>query len=362
ALAYALITGGDDLDRPGALAAAQALQQASQRVGDIASLDPAAKSLAERLDEVVFLLEDIAAEVREYRDKAEANPERLAAVEERLTDLKALKRKYGATIDEVIAFGEEAAAELATYEGVGADVGSLREREVGLRNQAGRLASELSRRRGEAGERLARAVELAISELAMGRSAFAVRVTQIDDSDGVPFSDGGPARVVAIDGAGVDRVEFMLAPHAGEALKPLGRVASGGETARLMLALKSILSDADSTPTLVFDEVDVGVGGRSAQVVGEKLWELSRDHQVLVITHHTQIAAFAETHFRIEKQEDGGRIVSRVSEIDGAARIEELAEMIDGNPPTAESRANARSVLERVTGWKRNRSGETAGR
>lgn len=355
AVAYTLISGGDDVHQPGALSAVQALRQASQRVGEIASLDSSARELAERLSELVFLLEDIAVEIRDYRENAEADPERLAAVEERLDDLKALKRKYGATVEEVIRFGADASEELADYENAGGDVESLRLREEELRDKAGQLASALSVKRGEAGERLSHAVVQAITELAMGRSAFAVRVTQLDAADGVPFSDGGPNRTVAIDETGADRVEFMLAPNAGEGLKPLGRVASGGETARLMLALKSILSEADSTPTLVFDEVDVGVGGRSAQVVGEKLWDLSRSHQVLVITHHTQIAAFAETHFRIEKQEAGGRLVSRVHELEGLARLEELAEMIDGNPPTEESRANARAVLERVNAWKNAR-------
>jgi DNA repair protein RecN (Recombination protein N) len=161
----------------------------------------------------------------------------------------------------------------------------------------------------------------------------------------------GSVRSVAFDETGVDRVEFLLAPNAGEALKPLARVASGGEMARLMLALKSILSAADATPTLVFDEVDVGVGGRSGQVVGEKLWGLSANHQVLVITHLPQIAAFANAHFRIAKAERGGRTVSQVCQIDDEDRIDELAAMLDGEPVTEASRANARQMLRRVEEW-----------
>src|SRR5262249_45986308 len=152
----------------------------------------------------------------------------------------------------------------------------------------------------------------------------------------------GSVQTVAFDETGVDRVEFLLAPNAGEALKPLARVASGGEMARLMLALKSILSAADATPTLVFDEVDVGVGGRSGQVVGEKLWGLAGDHQVLVITHLPQIAAFANAHFRIAKGERGGRTVSQVRQIADDDRIDELAAMLDGEPVTEASRTNAR--------------------
>ena len=318
---------------------------------DVAAIQDRA-DVAAAFEEYGVEPEDVVSEVRDYRDVVEADPARLAEVEERLDAIKALKRKYGSTIEDVLRFGEEASRELRDLVGDESDVDALRARERTLAAAVGRLAADLSARRAEAGERLSAAVERAISELAMGRSSFAVRVGQADDADGVPFAHGGMERAVAIDVTGADRVEFLLAPNAGEALKPLGRVASGGETARLMLALKSILSDADETPTLVFDEVDVGVGGRSAQVVGEKLWALSRDHQVLVITHHTQIAAFAETHFRIEKGESGGRIVSEVARIDGAVRLDELAAMIDGNPPTPESRANARAMLDRVERWK----------
>ena len=162
-------------------------------------------------------------------------------------------------------------------------------------------------------------------------------------------------RTLWFDDHGIDRVEFLLAANAGEPLRPLARVASGGETARLMLALKSILSEVDTTPTLVFDEVDVGVGGRSGQVVGEKLWGLtagSSHHQVLCISHLAQIAAFADSHFKISKRQLDDRTISNVEQITEAERIEEIAAMLDGVPPTDESRANARAMLERVDGWK----------
>jgi DNA repair protein RecN (Recombination protein N) len=258
----------------------------------------------------------------------------------------------------VIRFGEDAARELDTLTGGGADVETLRARESELLAEIGQRASELSTARREAAELLAREVETAIAELNMGRARFAVDITQTDSPDGVPFRDAdGEQRTVAVDQTGADRVEFLIAPNAGEALKPLGRIASGGETARLMLALKSILSAADATQTLIFDEVDVGVGGRSAQVVGEKLWRLSDGHQVLVITHLPQIAAFAEAHFRIAKGERGGRVVSQVEAVDLDERIEELAEMLDGLPVTETSRRNAREMLDRVAAWKAARDG-----
>jgi DNA repair protein RecN (Recombination protein N) len=159
-----------------------------------------------------------------------------------------------------------------------------------------------------------------------------------------------------VDSTGTDTVTFLIAPNMGESLKPLGRIASGGETARIMLAVKSILSDVDETPTLVFDEIDVGVGGRSGQVVGEKLWSLTDRHQVIVISHLAQIAAFADKHFRIAKHETDGRVVSEVEELDPLTREQELAAMLDGIPATPESLANARAMLQRVHDYRAART------
>jgi DNA repair protein RecN (Recombination protein N) len=153
---------------------------------------------------------------------------------------------------------------------------------------------------------------------------------------------------IAFDESGADQVEFMFFPNAGEIPKPLAQVASGGETARMMLALKSVLADSDHTPTLVFDEVDVGIGGRSGQMVGQKLQKLAGGHQVIVITHLPQIAAVAEHHFKIRKDSSGGRTISRVDLLENTDRIDELAAMIDGEPPSATSRKAALEMLERA--------------
>jgi DNA repair protein RecN (Recombination protein N) len=193
----------------------------------------------------------------------------------------------------------------------------------------------------------------------MGRARFATQIDHTDDPRGAPVTDAeGNTRTLWFDDHGIDKVEFLLAANAGEPLKPLARVASGGETARLMLALKSILSEVDTTPTLVFDEVDVGVGGRSGQVVGEKLWGLSagaQRHQVLCISHLPQIAAFADSHFIIAKRQMDDRTVSNVARIDGEERVDEIAAMLDGVPLTDASRANARVMLERARAWKDQR-------
>ena len=352
--AHLLLSGGEEETseaRP--VTALAALRLASEHLREIVAVDASMRPLADRLDEVIYSLEDVATELRSYRDQPEADPNRLSIVEDRLAAIKDLTRKYGATIDDVLRAQDAAARELEELTTEEGGLDALREREALLREQVGRLASELSGERSRAGEALAQATESVMAELNMGRARFAVRVTQSADPEGVPVltatTDGDR---VAVDATGADRVEFLIAPDAGEALKPLGRVASGGETARLMLALKSILSAADATPTLVFDEIDVGVGGRSGHVVGEKLWGLSRDHQVLVITHLPQIAAFADAHFRIAKGEREGRVVSDVDVIDDEARAEELAAMIDGLPVTRGARQSALDILTRVREWK----------
>lgn len=358
AAAFALFSGDDELGggEP-VLPALGGLRQAGDHLRAIAGVDPTMEPLVERLAEIVILAEDLASEVRAYRDRIEADPGRLAAVEERLDELKVLKRKYGSSIEEMIAAGEEAARELEALTGDEGDVDRLVERAEKLAAAIGERATLLSAARVKAGERLARGVERAIGELNMGRAQFAVAVRQREDEAGVPFGDG---RRVHVDATGADAVEFQIATNTGEALKPLARVASGGETARLMLALKSILSAADATATLVFDEVDVGVGGRSGQVVGEKLWRLADDHQVLVITHLPQIAAFAGTHYRITKGEREGRTASLVDPLSDDERLDELAAMLDGTPITDAARLGAREMLTRVATWKRTHPAEPA--
>ncbi|MFL5760438.1 MAG: DNA repair protein RecN [Thermomicrobiales bacterium] len=359
---YALLAGDEELPivDSAPMPALTALRQVCQELASISAVDESMTGLSTRAQEQLFLLEDIAAELRDYREGVEANPARLEQVEDRLDAIRLLKKKYGPTIEEILAFGQRCQIELESLTGAENDIESLREREALLREELGNLAVELSRTRKQAGERLAQATEKAIAALNLGRASFAVSIRQHESPGGVPFEepDGGKIEA-AFDATGADRVEFLLAPNAGEALKPLARVASGGEMARLMLALKSILATADATPTLVFDEVDVGVGGRSGQVVGEKLWGLAHDHQVLVITHLPQIAAFASTHFRIAKGDHDGRVTTHLDIIEAEDRIDELAQMLDGLPVTDASRANAKSMLARVEALKSSPASQT---
>ncbi len=346
-------------DASGAVLDAGALDRvraAAASLEDAVQLDPAIEPTLTKLNDALFAIEDVSSELRDYAERTELDPLRLEQVDERLDLLRRIKRKYGPELPDVVEHAERIQSELESIEAGGHDIDALRDEEARLRRKLETAALDLSSHRKSAAITLAHRVEEAITELNMGRANFMVRFDTSPDADGINISDS--ATPIAIDETGVDRIAFYLAANAGEELRPLARVASGGETARLMLALKSILSDADDTPILVFDEVDVGVGGRSGQVVGEKLWSLNDKHQVIVISHLSQIAAFADRHLILVKSEVGNRTVTTARAIDGADRVEELAAMLDGLPPTPESRANASALLQRVTEWKMSAQGD----
>jgi DNA repair protein RecN (Recombination protein N) len=326
---------------------------AADRVEELTRLDQSNEARASQLREVQYLLEDYAQTIRSYAETVEANPARLAEIEDRLALIKQLERKYGPTLEEVIDYGERAAVELDELDSGEQRAEELSRRAEVLKGDIAQRAQRLSQQRRAAADRLAREVERAMTELNMGRGEFVVDFRDVAGRDSVTVVIDGRERAMPFDQTGIDRVEFLIAPNAGEVPKPLARIASGGEMARLMLALKSILSAADATPTLIFDEVDVGVGGRSGQVVGEKLWSLADRHQVIVISHLPQIAAFAEAHQRITKLEQHGRTETRIDRLNDEERIEELAAMLDGLPVTSASRQNAREMLARIEQWKR---------
>ena len=340
--AHVLIAGSDDSGDVAAITSA--MRQVVSLATDIGSLDPSVQSIGERANEILVLAEDLARDLRDYAESVESDEQRLTDIEDRLDLIQSLKRKYGATIEEVLVYEQQARAELDRLSSSEFDPGALESREHALARAIAARALELSAARQDAASSLAATISQSIEDLNMGRAQVQIDVTQRDERDGLPIADD---RTVHVDETGIDQVEFLIAPNAGEALKPLTRIASGGETARLMLAAKSILSSVDLTPTLVFDEIDVGVGGRSGQVVGEKLWGISRQHQVIVVTHLPQIASYAETHLRIEKASSGGRTVSQVRSLDAIERESEIAAMLDGTPITESARQNARTMLER---------------
>ncbi|MEK7311677.1 MAG: DNA repair protein RecN, partial [Chloroflexota bacterium] len=212
-----------------------------------------------------------------------------------------------------------------------------------------KLGQALSAARRAAGERLAKGIEVELQDLRMEGARFGVDI-QWEDADDGAYVNG--EKRVAFDSAGIDRIEFLIAPNPGEGFKPLVKIASGGETSRLMLALKGVLARADRTPTLIFDEIDQGIGGRVGAVVGRKLWGLSAAHQVLCITHLPQLAGFGDAHFKVEKSVDGDRTTTHVHALDGEARVEEITQML-GTEGKA-TRQSAEELLTMVSTEKQN--------
>ncbi|MCS7257445.1 MAG: DNA repair protein RecN [Thermomicrobium sp.] len=318
------------------------IRRASVRLDELGRLDSTQESLAEQLREALYVLQDVARSVRAYAEELEADPERLTAIEDRIDTIRRLKRKYGDTIEAILDYADRARRELASLESSEELLGELEARLVHLARDVVQLATELSQRRRQAARALEEAMGEAMRGLRLGQGVF---VVAFDDPPELLDPQAAADRCTE---TGWDRIEFVMAPNPGQEPRPLARIASGGELARLMLALKSILSEVDDTPTLVFDEIDVGIGSRSAQVVGERLWQLAREHQVIVISHLPQIAAFADRHFKITKHVVDGTTETRVQLLEGEARLEELAAMLDGTPVTPESLANARAMLERV--------------
>jgi len=338
----------------GQLSAIDLLGQVARNLAELERLDPGLRGQQQAAEEAACQLEELARSLRAYRDTIEYNPARLRQVEERLDLIHELKRKYGDSIAEILAFGEEAQRELEGIVHSEERVEELRAREDELLHEIGELASRLSAERRAAGDRLAKAIEAELAELGMKGARFAVAIEQEEAEDGA-WVDG---RRYAFDERGLDRVEFLIAPNVGEPLKPLAKIASGGETSRLMLALKTVLSAADRTPILIFDEIDAGIGGRAGGVVGRKLWSLTAEaspdgvgHQVLCVTHLPQLACYGDVHFKVAKAVVGGRTIASARALSEEERVEELAAML--GTATAVTRQSARELLEQVKEAKR---------
>ncbi|MBV9281456.1 MAG: DNA repair protein RecN [Chloroflexi bacterium] len=324
-------------------AALDGLYRAVSSLRDLAALDPSLAEAAQRLEAAQYEVEDIAQELRGYRDRVEYDPNRLNSIEERVDLLTRLKRKYGSTVEEIIAFGEQARARMEDVENLDERLALLQRQVDEAERRAGGLAYELSRSRAAAAETLSEAMRDALQGLGLKSTSFQVELTRTPAGAGLPMPDS-PDRY-AFSQTGIDAATFLVSFNPGEPLRPLDKVASGGETSRFLLALKSVLAGADQIPTLIFDEVDVGVGGRAAVNVGERLRSLARSHQVLSITHLPQIAALADQHLAVTKSVNGGRTTVRIQPLEAADRVLEIAEMMSGTGSEA-ARRNAEELLE----------------
>jgi DNA repair protein RecN (Recombination protein N) len=326
------------------------LGQILDEVKELSRLDASQVILDENFQSAFSSLSDLAHQLRSYIEAIEFNPARLNQVEERLDLIANLKRKYGGTISEILEFLESAQEKKETITHASERIEELELQLGELKTKLGASGQVLSKSRHKAAEALEREIEAELDELSMSGARFAVDFKEQQDNEGLPLSDG---RIVAYDATGIEKIEFLIAPNPGEGLKPLVKIASGGETSRLMLALKNVLARADNVPTLIFDEIDQGIGGRVGTVVGHKLWLLSRHHQVLCVTHLPQLAAFGEQHLQVSKHIQNGRTITQVADLNDEARLPELAQMLgdtsEGTLHSARDMLKTASILTNRT-------------
>ncbi|MFE6056332.1 DNA repair protein RecN [Kitasatospora sp. NPDC056446] len=341
-LAHAALAG-DPAD-PEALDAGTLLAQSRRAVDAVRHHDERLAALAERLGEVGYLLADVAGDLAGYAADLDADPVRLAAVEDRRSVLAQLLRKYGGTensLAEVIAWAEAGSARLSELDGDDDRIDRLGARETELRAELAELAAEVSDARQAAAGRFAEAVSAELAELAMPHARVTFAISLVDDLAGIDV--GG--RTVAYGPHGVDEVEVLLAPHPGAQPRPIAKGASGGELSRVMLAVEVVFAGADPVPTYLFDEVDAGVGGKAAVEIGRRLAKLAESAQVVVVTHLPQVAAFADRHLVVEKTNDGTVTRSGVKTLNDEERVRELSRMLAGLEDSELGRAHAEELL-----------------
>lgn len=325
------------------------LNEAVRMMKELVELDSTLKQQLDFLEETVHGLEEIARDIHSYSDRLEYDPKRLEEIESRLEFIRNLKRKYGQTINEVLDCLEKAEREL---EGLSHSIerrAQLEKMRNCLKEEMGRIAFELSKARSQAAGKLMTEVKKELQDLNMSQVEFEVSITQIQAQEGIPYPNGG---YYVFNKEGADTVEFMASTNPGEPLKPLIKIASTGEISRFMLALKGALSEADNTPVLIFDEIDIGVGGRSGEIIAKKLWALAQNRQVICVTHLAQIASFADAHYSVHKETVGTRTLSMLETLKGESRIKEIATMLGGSQYTETSLSNARELMQKAEIWK----------
>ena len=323
--AHALLSGGDEDER--SKPAVDLLMQAAALLGKLARIDPRLSDDAALAEELSANVQELALTIASYADEIEFNPARLDQIEERIELIKTLKRRYAKdSIDALNAYLAQAEEELNTIENSDERLEHLRAQEEKTLRHIGELAERISTQRAAAAKQLSQRIVQELKDLRMERTRFEVEMTRTLDPTGCYGKDG---QRYAFDATGLERVEFLMSANPGEPLRPLAKVASGGEAARIMLALKRVLTQADSTPTLIFDEIDQGIGGRIGSVVGEKLWSLTQGHQVMCVTHLPQLASYSDRHYRVQKQLKGDRTATEIIPLEAEPqKVEELAQML----------------------------------
>ncbi len=342
----------DDTGQPGAV---ELIGRAVQSLAELGRIDPNMQGAGQTAQAAALQLEDLVRELRDFAEGVEYDQLRLDEIEERLNLISSLKRKYGDSVESVLQYETQANVELNRLNNQGLSVAHLQSEARALRSEAAGLAGQLSAGRREAAARLTSAVEEQLDGLGMAGARLGVSFGSVADPSGLEPETGAAACVVVsgalepsgagvegplkFDVTGVDRVEFVISSNPGEPLRPLATVASGGETSRLMLAIKGVLSQADAVPILVFDEIDAGIGGRVGEAVGRRLWDLGRHHQVVAVTHLPQIAACGDRHLAVRKLTDGGRTTTQVIQVEGDDRVAELTTMLGSDTEATRSKA-----------------------
>lgn len=330
--AYSLL----EEDSPETPAINSMLGQVVSAVRALANIDKSLEPLADQCENISSLSSDTSRDLQNYLEAIEYNPKRLEQTENRLALINTLKRKYGENEQSILDFAEKARLQLNRITNAEERIGELEALEAAQLAETARKALTLSEARKSAAAAMGGQVERELADLHMAGARFAVDMQFKAVESGLPLDDGSQ---VKFDERGIDQVEFLIAPNPGEGLKPLVKIASGGETSRLMLALKNVLAKADTIPTLIFDEIDQGIGGRIGAMVGEKLWQLGNRHQVLCVTHLPQLAAYGNHHYHVYKQVQDGRTMTKVEELTADRRRVELALMFGGDSEANQSAA-----------------------
>lgn len=314
--------------------ALSAIDTARRSMRDIAALNKDYEALGDKIEELYYAAEDISFVLRDTSENVESDMQRLEEIEQRLKLISDLKRKYGRTVEDVIDFGKDAETKLNELENAEALAAELDAKLDKLKAEYNVAADELSKVRRAAGDRLKRDVLKELKDLGMAKAMFDVALS--DASGGEPRKGGR------------ETAEFMLSANPGEPLKPLEKVASGGELSRIMLCFKSIFADNDRVPTLIFDEIDTGISGRTAAVVGEKMLGIAKKHQVICVTHLAQIAALAEAHLMVRKYDDGKNTFVETRQLNEEEKVQRIAQMMDGESDSPSALTHARELIARA--------------
>jgi DNA repair protein RecN (Recombination protein N) len=312
----------------------------------LGELDPTAAPIKGAVSSALLQLEEASAGLKGYLAKVDVDPNRLEDIELRFDELQRLKRKYkAATVEEILAYKERIERGVQGTADLEVEIAHLEKEKKDGAGKVRTVALQLSQRRTEAAHLLKDEIEKELATLAMERTTFEVQMKGVTAGGDAVETDG-----LFVGPRGAEEVEFLISPNIGEEPRPLSRIASGGELSRIMLAIKKILTKGAQDQTLVFDEVDAGIGGQTAEVVGLKLCDLARYHQILCVTHLPQIAAFGKTHYHVAKREAGGRTITSVERLQGDTVVEEIARMLGGTGITAATRTHAHEMLQRARG------------